>query len=209
MFMMKCLEKCPGALRFFTGRYHRVMLQCSEGHPTAVGEHDVERQFTTLNLQVHLPDVQASLNLEATAVADLDECYDGRCEHPGCGRRLCRKYTTIAQPPQALCLQLRTFDYSASQPRRIVSDMHLNEHVTLCGQSFVLKAIVFHYGASPRSGHYAAVCRHGLGAEPFFVYNDAHRQGVMRADLASTMNLPGSWSTDTFYASALVYEKTS
>ena len=114
---------------------------------------------------------------------------------------------SIAEPPQTLWLQLRTFDHSGSLPRRIVSNMRLDEHITLCQQPFVLKAVVYHYGDTPSSGHYAAVCRHGTGAEPFFVYNDAHRQGVRRADLASTMKLPGSWGTRTFFATALVYEK--
>ena len=85
--------------------------------------------------------------------------------------------------------------------------MRINEMVTLNSIDYDLRGIIYHKGSTPHRGHYVAVARHGGDVEPFFVYNDDHRQNVQRSVLACDMVLPGSWQSEVFHATALLYER--
>ena len=84
--------------------------------------------------------------------------------------------------------------------------MILNDSFNLQGVTYQLQAAVLHYGDTPNSGHYVAAARHGSGATPFFVYNDALRQALPEL-LRSKMVLHLNDADINFYTCSLLYEE--
>ena len=84
--------------------------------------------------------------------------------------------------------------------------MILDDSFNLQGVTYQLQAAVLHCGDTPISGHYVAAARHGSGAAPFFVYNDALRQALPEL-LRSKMVLHLNDADINFYTCSLLYEE--
>ena len=48
----------------------------------------------------------------------------------------------------------------------------VEHNIVVCGHEYGLKAILYHSGECPLSGHYIAVVRHGASTEDFWFYDD-------------------------------------
>ena len=84
--------------------------------------------------------------------------------------------------------------------------MILDDSFNLQGVTYQLQAAVLHYGDTPNSGHYVAAARHGSGAAPFFVYDDAVRKALPES-LRSKMVLHLHDADINFYTCSLLYEE--
>ena len=222
MFIMNCLQLCPRTLQLFKGRHRRAELECNlcghRDHCGEIGSAAEEQEFTSIQLETRHDDDTGMLITSVTTALSVsckepvDEKFKGRCTNVECGARWSFKIYPVERPPQVLLLQLKIWEYfdqnGCMRPRRLSCALHLEESITLADVDYTLQAIVYHSGDSPHAGHYAVVARHGDSFEPFFAYNDAHRQGVPRQSLACSMPLPGSWETVVFHVHALLYERS-
>ena len=174
--------------------------------------------FTSLQIEsrckdsnIDFPTMQDALS--AAFSETLPDTFRERC--PNCGGPWARKIQDVDQVPETLLLQIKRWeDWIAPdgeyRPRRRPSSMRMDRTVTLKGTTYNLQGIIYQKGDTPGSGHYVAVARHGDGPEPFFAYNDSHRQGVNQAAIACDMaNIPGAWRRQMFYATALLYDRST
>ena len=83
--------------------------------------------------------------------------------------------------------------------------MTLDTSFTLKGQTYALKAVFYHYGTSPSSGHYVTAARQAANTEEFFIYNDDIRREVSASKLTSDAHLE-ALGIDVIHASACLYE---
>ena len=185
-------------------------LECKHcGHRQFAGSHADEREFTTLqvycadrNTHVCFDDLQSAMS--ASFDEELDNKYRAVCH---CGERWSLKRMEVEKPPEVLLIQLLRWrsmlnDSGTAVLSRQPSTMRINEQLDLVSSKFLLHGIILHQGASPNSGHYIAVVRHGDSAEPFFCYNDGIVQHFPRAHIACDVGR-------SFHVTALLYERAS
>ena len=213
-FLLACLERCPRSLPHCTGRFHPAFLQCAAcGQQQAGGGHADEQLFTSLQVQTHCKDsgdpcqtVQNALHASWTETLDDDPDFTGRC--PSCPNLWKHKSQTVQNPPAVLLVSIKQWaqnienDGSVTTHRRS-SGMRLDETVQIEAATYSLHGVIFHQGLSPGSGHYVAVARHGVDAEPFFLYNDACRRAITRTALVCDTRFFG----EHFHATGLLYDR--
>ena len=165
----------------FTGRYSEEVLQCSScgwRRPTHSSTNVESRIFTSIPL-VPLPTCTAITDSIQAAVdrslqpEQLDENYtDWSCS--GCSSvRPPQKYRGMESSPELLILTLSRMDLSLTNTLVLQQVTPWVEPIiVVCGLEYGLKAILYHSGECPLSGHYIAVVRHGASTEDFWFYDD-------------------------------------
>lgn len=216
-FMMVCLGSCPVVRQLhFTGLFHPAVLRCAGcGNQQPSGGHEDECIFISLQVESHCKDTGEPYHtvqnaLLASSTETLDDKFRARC--PNCDRRWTHKIQNVKTPPATLLIRIKQWSNSMGDDGRVAtlrraSPMRLDETVVVEAVTYALRGVVFHSGPSPASGHYVAVVRHGLDAEPYFLYNDARRQAVPRAALHCDAQLPGPFGPEPFSATGLLYER--
>ena len=216
-FLMQCLSQCPLTQQHCEGRYSEAFFQCATCRTTATTHApEDERIFTTLQIQVQDPDTGRPCStfeqaLRHLGTEKLDDDFRGRCTNASCGRRWSHKIRTVHHLPDTLVLLLNSWENVAAgrntELHRIPCLMPIPNILTFHNSTYLLHGVIYQHGNTPKSGHYVAVTRHGRGAEPFFVYNDQHRQNVPQATLSCSMTLPGSDTAQIFHATPFLYER--
>ena len=216
LFLMTCLQSCHETKQIFRGSFRPAVLSCSAcGHQSTAGSHADERIFITLQIEsrcrdsgVQYDSVQDAVNASFTET--LPETFSGFCDN--CKQRWSHKCQPVERPPTALILQVKRWAAKITPDRKIVyerlsSTMRLDEEIVVENLVYDLKGIVFHHGPTPDGGHYAAVARHGGRLGAFYVYNDACRRSLDPIALTCDARLPGSWASQAFHATTLLYEQ--
>ena len=165
----------------FTGLYSEEVLHCSScgwRRPTRSSTNVESRIFTTIPL-IPLPTCTAITDSIQAAVdrlfqpEQLDEYFmDWSCL--GCSSRQPPQISRgIESSPELLIMTLSRLVLSV--PNSILLQQvtpWVEPIIVLCGLEYALKAILYHSGESPLSGHYIAVVRHGASTEDFWFYDD-------------------------------------
>ena len=165
----------------FTGLYSEEVLHCSScgwRRPTRSSTNVESRIFTTIPL-IPLPTCTAITDSIQAAVdrlfqpEQLDEYFmDWSCL--GCSSRQPPQISRgIESSPELLIMTLSRLVLSV--PNSILLQQvtpWVEPIIVLCGLEYALKAILYHSGESPLSGHYIAVVRHGATTEDFWFYDD-------------------------------------
>ena len=165
----------------FTGRYSEEVLHCSScgwRRPTRSSTNVESRIFTTIPL-IPLPTCTAITDSIQAAVdrlfqpEELDESFmDWSCL--GCSSRQPPQISRgIESSPELLILTLSRLVLSV--PNSILLQQvtpWVEPIIVVCGHEYGLKAILYHSGISPYSGHYVAAVRHGASTEDYWFYDD-------------------------------------
>ena len=165
----------------FTGRYSEEVLHCSScgwRRPTLSSTNVESRIFTTIPL-IPLPTCTAITDSIQAAVdrlfqpEQLDEYFmDWSCL--GCSSRQPPQISRgIESSPELLIMTLSRLVLSV--PNSILLQQvtpWVEPIIVVCGLEYGLKAILYHSGESPQSGHYIAVVRHGASTEDYWFYDD-------------------------------------
>ena len=177
---------------------------------------EIERNFTTLQIQLQDPDTGRPCStleqaLHHLGTEKLDDAFRETCTNTRCGRRWSHKLRTVDVMPDTLILLLNSWENVGTNRkprlRRIPCLLPIPNSLMLHNSTFLLYGVIYQYGNSPTSGHYVAVTRHGHGVEPFFVYNDKDRLSLPRATLSCAMSFPGCDKDQIFYATTFLYER--
>ena len=139
-------------------------------------------QFTSLDIEIDTFD-----SLQAAIGAFLDDAETASLQSwgcPACGDTSApAKRNKLLAGPALLCIQLKRFR-TQFQPGldAEASQTYLQHHVT-CEENLAIEgtqyrqcARIYHKGASLRTGHYYAICRHNRPDGDWWYYDDVERR---------------------------------
>ena len=147
--------------------------------PVAV---EAAEAFTSLDIDIANFD-----SLAAALQAFLDDAETVSLQTwacPACGDTSApAKRNRLHQRPEVLCVQLKRFctqfrpgvDAAATQTY-LQHHVHCEETLTIEDTHYSQCARIYHKGASLRTGHYYAICRHERPEGPWWYYNDRERR---------------------------------
>jgi ubiquitin C-terminal hydrolase len=176
----------------FTGQYAREAFccnACATMTPTHNSADVGSRLYTCIPLEP-LPvcsrdtdSIQAAID----RLAEPEQMDKNFTEHQcsGCTSRAPpKKYRGIESSPAVLMLTLSRI-LNARSGRVTLQEVTpmVDATIVVCGQLYSLKAILYHSGSTPNSGHYIAVVKHGSAPDDFWYYDDLRvRQRATEAE---------------------------
>jgi len=186
-------EATPNTLlgECFTGELRTVLVCSNAACKAQVEAHSVEA-FQILPLQIQtgsrplhtLTDALAyylqTKPTEAHTAFHCSRC--GSVEAPG-------EHPTLLKMPAVLCIQLVrwAFNRATGQQEVLGHRVHIPARLHVESQPYRLKSIVYHRGATVKSGHYWCVAGHHVGnKETWWHYNDDVRQQAAAGEQEGT-----------------------
>ena len=137
----------------------------------------IELEDAELGSSTAIQDVQTAFNayLAAETVP-----YELACAQ--CGNHQYRKTFCATVFPEVLVLTLKRFKFvrlpsgACAGPYPVDHPVETREHLEFQGQSYRLRSVVVHVGASLDGGHYFTVARHDTNNGTWWLYNDGERR---------------------------------
>jgi ubiquitin C-terminal hydrolase len=198
----------PVLTTLFRG-HDEPQLHCACGrYSRPVGGAD---SFTSLQLPLvnagavppTIDNVQGALDKYLASEAMDEDFTEWQCGREGCqDTRRPMKRHCVKVTPRVLCLTLMRWTGAGDV---LMHAVRPDAQITLEGDSYTLRSVVVHMGATKNSGHYVTLARHVTDQGNWWLYDDEDRREASVEEVNCTTMFKG----EVMKAYILFYEKTT